>query len=275
MKPAAATRQKRLLPGFTISMGITLSYLSLIVIIPLSMIFVKTAALGPGELWEIIKDPRVLASLRLTVLTSLAAAVFNAIFGLLLAWVLTRYSFPGKKMIDGLIDLPFALPTAVAGIALTELYAPNGWIGQLFHTKVAFTPFGIIIALIFIGIPFVVRTVQPVIKSLDKEMEEASATLGASRGHTFISVIFPQLLPSLITGFSLAFARSLGEYGSVVFIAGNIPLKTEIAPLIIMSKLEQYDYNGAAAVACIMLVISFILLLLINLWQWKVSRNGL
>ena len=267
------TRRKNIFPGFGISLGITMAYLGIIVLIPLTMVFMKTASMGFLDFWQAVAEPRVLASIRLTVLTALAAALVNAVFGLLIAWVLTRYTFPGKKLLDGLVDLPFALPTAVAGIALTSLYSPNGWIGQFLHMKVAFTPLGIIIALVFIGLPFIVRTVQPVIENIEKEIEEASAILGAAPPQTFWKVIFPQLLPSVITGFSLAFARSLGEYGSVVFSAGNIPYKTEIAPLIIMTKLEQYDYSGATAVACVMLMISFFLLLMINLFQWRVSKR--
>ncbi|KKB73448.1 sulfate ABC transporter permease subunit CysT [Bacillus glycinifermentans] len=273
MKTAGATRRKNIFPGFGISLGITMAYLGIIVLIPLTMVFMKTASMGFLDFWQAVAEPRVLASIRLTVMTALAAALVNAVFGLLIAWVLTRYTFPGKKLLDGLVDLPFALPTAVAGIALTSLYSPNGWIGQFLHIKVAFTPLGIIIALVFIGLPFIVRTVQPVIENIEKEIEEASAILGAAPRQTFWKVIFPQLLPSVITGFSLAFARSLGEYGSVVFIAGNIPYKTEIAPLIIMTKLEQYDYSGATAVACVMLMISFLLLLMINLFQWRVSKR--
>lgn len=273
IKTAGATRRKNIFPGFGISLGITMAYLGIIVLIPLTMVFMKTASMGFLDFWQAVAEPRVLASIRLTVLTALAAALVNAVFGLLIAWVLTRYTFPGKKLLDGLVDLPFALPTAVAGIALTSLYSPNGWIGQFLHMKVAFTPLGIIIALVFIGLPFIVRTVQPVIENIEKEIEEASAILGAAPPQTFWKVIFPQLLPSVITGFSLAFARSLGEYGSVVFIAGNIPYKTEIAPLIIMTKLEQYDYSGATAVACVMLMISFFLLLMINLFQWRVSKR--
>ncbi|WP_268380906.1 sulfate ABC transporter permease subunit CysT [Bacillus sonorensis] len=275
MKTAGAryTKRKNIFPGFGISFGITMAYLGMIVLIPLTMVFMKTASMGFHDFWQAVAEPRVAASIKLTVLTALAAAIVNAVFGLLIAWVMTRYTFPGKKLLDGLVDLPFALPTAVAGIALTSLYSPNGWIGQFLHVKVAFTPLGIIIALVFIGLPFIVRTVQPVIENIEKEVEEASAILGAVPRQTFRKVIFPQLLPSLITGFSLAFARSLGEYGSVVFIAGNIPYKTEITPLIIMTKLEQYDYSGATAVACVMLVISFLLLLVINLFQWRISNR--
>lgn len=223
--------------------------------------------------WETISEPRVVASYKLSFGASFAAALINAVFGVLIAWVLVRYHFLGKRIADGLVDLPFALPTAVAGISLTTLYTPNGWIGQFLGFKIAYTPIGIIIALTFIGLPFVVRMVQPVLQNIDEEIEEASASLGASRLQTFIKVIFPQILPAIITGFSLAFARALGEYGSVVFIAGNIPMRTEITPLLIMTKLEQYDYAGATAIAMVMLVISFILLLLINLFQWWMNRK--
>lgn len=254
-------------------MGLTLLYLSIIVLIPLSMIFINTFSMGLKEFWETITEPRVVASYKLSFLTALTAAFVNAVFGVLIAWVLTRYEFPGKRIIDGLVDLPFALPTAVAGITLTTLYSPNGWIGHFFGFKIAFTPIGIIIALIFIGLPFVVRMVQPVLENIEKGMEEASASLGANRLQTFIKIIFPELVPAIMTGFALSFARALGEYGSVVFIAGNMPFKTEISPLIIMTKLEQYDYEGATAVATVMLVITFLILLTINILQWWTSRR--
>jgi sulfate transport system permease protein len=265
-----------ILPGFGLSMGYTLVYLSLIVLLPLSVLFAKTASLSWGQFWETVTAERVLASYQLTFLASLIAALINAVFGLLIAWVLVRYSFPGKRIVDGLVDLPFALPTAVAGIALTTVYSPNGWIGQYFEAigiKVAFTPLGIVIALTFIGLPFVVRTVQPILQELDRQYEEAAATLGANRWQTFRRVIFPPLLPALFTGFALAFARALGEYGSVVFIAGNMPMKTEITPLLIITKLEQYDYAGATAIASVMLVASFVLLLMINILQWRNSKK--
>jgi sulfate transport system permease protein len=271
-------KQHNVLPGFHLSLGFTLFYLSLIVLIPLSMIFLKTASLSWQEFWQIVTEPRVMASYRLTFGASFIAACFNAVFGLLVAWVLVRYSFFGKKIIDALVDLPFALPTAVAGIALTALYARNGWLGQYLEfwgIKVAFTPLGVIVALTFIGLPFVVRTVQPVLQDLELEVEEAAASLGASRWQTFRFVIFPSIAPALLTGFALAFARGLGEYGSVVFIAGNMPMVSEIVPLLIITKLEQYDYTGATAIAAVMLVASFILLLIINLLQWwmQVSRR--
>jgi len=271
-------KQHNVLPGFHLSLGFTLFYLSLIVLIPLSMIFLKTASLSWQEVWQIVTEPRVMASYRLTFGASFIAACFNAVFGLLVAWVLVRYSFFGKKIIDALVDLPFALPTAVAGIALTALYARNGWLGQYLEfwgIKVAFTPLGVIVALTFIGLPFVVRTVQPVLQDLELEVEEAAASLGASRWQTFRFVIFPSIAPALLTGFALAFARGLGEYGSVVFIAGNMPMVSEIVPLLIITKLEQYDYTGATAIAAVMLVASFILLLIINLLQWwmQVSRR--
>jgi len=271
-------KQHNVLPGFHLSLGFTLFYLSLIVLIPLSMIFLKTASLSWQEFWQIVTEPRVMASYRLTFGASFIAACFNAVFGLLVAWVLVRYSFFGKKIIDALVDLPFALPTAVAGIALTALYARNGWLGQyleIWGIKVAFTPLGVIVALTFIGLPFVVRTVQPVLQDLELEVEEAAASLGASRWQTFRFVIFPSIAPALLTGFALAFARGLGEYGSVVFIAGNMPMVSEIVPLLIITKLEQYDYTGATAIATVMLVTSFILLLIINLLQWwmQVSRR--
>jgi sulfate transport system permease protein len=271
-------KQHNVLPGFHLSLGFTLFYLSLIVLIPLSMIFLKTASLSWQEFWQIVTEPRVMASYRLTFGASFIAACFNAVFGLLVAWVLVRYSFFGKKIIDALVDLPFALPTAVAGIALTALYARNGWLGQyleIWGIKVAFTPLGVIVALTFIGLPFVVRTVQPVLQDLELEVEEAAASLGASRWQTFRFVIFPSIAPALLTGFALAFARGLGEYGSVVFIAGNMPMVSEIVPLLIITKLEQYDYTGATAIATVMLVASFILLLIINLLQWwmQVSRR--
>ena len=270
-------RRHSVLPGFNLALGFTLLYLSLIVLIPLSAAFVKTAALSWPAFWATVTTPRVVASYRLTFGASFAAALLNAIFGLLVAWVLVRYRFPGKKVIDALVDLPFALPTAVAGIALTALYAGNGWIGRWlepFGIKVAFTPFGVFVALTFIGLPFVVRTVQPVLEDVEAELEEAAATLGASRLQTFTRVIFPTILPALVTGFALAFARAVGEYGSVIFIAGNMPMISEITPLLIITKLEQYDYAGATALAVVMLVISFVLLLVINGLQLWSRRRG-
>ncbi|MBV6682256.1 sulfate ABC transporter permease subunit CysT [Rossellomorea sp. RS05] len=268
-----STKRHNVLPGFGLTMGYTTLYLSILVLLPLSMIFFYTARMGGTEFIDTVLDPRVIASYKLSFGASLAAALINVAFGVLLAWVLVRYRFPGKKIIDGLVDLPFALPTAVAGIALTTVYAPNGWIGSLLGFKVAFTPIGVVIALIFIGLPFVVRMVQPVLQNLEKEVEEASSSLGASRLQTFRKVIFPELLPAALAGFTLAFARSLGEYGSVVFIAGNMPFKTEITPLIILTKLEQFDYSGATAIATVMLVTSFLLLLVINLIQWWTNRK--
>ncbi|PXX14345.1 sulfate transport system permease protein [Nitrosomonas ureae] len=270
-------KQHSILPGFNLALGFTLLYLSLIVLIPLSAAFIRTAELTWSEFWTIVTTPRVVASYRLTFGVSFAAALVNAFFGLLVAWVLVRYHFPGKKIIDALVDLPFALPTAVAGIALTALYSGNGWIGQYLEPlgiKVAFTPLGIFVALTFIGLPFVVRTVQPVLEDIEAELEEAAATLGANRWQTFAHVIFPILFPALMTGFALAFARAIGEYGSVIFIAGNMPMVSEITPLLIVTKLEQYDYADATALSVVMLVISFILLLIINLLQWWSRRRS-
>jgi len=271
-------KQRRVLPGFGLTLGFTLFYLSLIVLIPLSTLALKTASMGWGPFWATVTSPRVLASYRLTFGASLVAASINAVFGLVVAWVLVRYRFPGQRLVDALVDLPFALPTAVAGIALTMLYAPNGWLGrplqEALGLKVAFTPLGIVIALTFIGLPFVVRTLQPVIEDLDVEVEEAAASLGAGRRQTFARVIVPALLPAWITGFALAFARALGEYGSVVFIAGNMPMKTEITPLLIITKLEQYDYAGAAAIAVVMRAASFVLLGAVNRLQSWTSRRG-
>ena len=266
----------RVLPGFNLSLGFTITYVSLIVLIPLAALVIKSFDLSLSEWWNAVSDRRVVASYKLSLLTSFYAALVNLVFGLLLAWVLVRYRFPGKRIIDGLIDLPFALPTAVAGIALTTIYAPKGWIGSLLEPlgiKVAYTPIGITIALIFIGLPFVVRTVQPVLQDMESDMEEAAVMLGAYRLRTFRKVILPELLPPLLTGFALAFARGIGEYGSVVFISGNMPMRTEIAPLLIITKLEQYQYSQAAAVAVGLLLISFVLLLFINLLQrWSNRR---
>lgn len=270
-------KQKNVLPGFNLTLGYTLLYLSLIVLIPLSAAFIKTTELSFDEFWSVVTAPRVLASYKLTFGASLIAALINAAFGLLTAWVLVRYHFPGKKIIDALVDLPFALPTAVAGIALTAVYAGNGWIGSLLEPhgiKVAFTPIGVIIALTFIGLPFVVRTVQPVLEDLEAETEEAAASLGANRLQTFTKVILPTLWPALLTGFALAFARAIGEYGSVIFIAGNVPFVSEITPLIIITKLEQYEYSSATAIAVVMLIISFLLLFAINGLQWWASRRN-
>jgi sulfate transport system permease protein len=268
----------RVLPGFGLTLGYTMVYLSLIVLIPLSAVFIRSMGLGGSHFWEVVTAPRVLASLRLSFGASLIAASINVIFGLMVAWVLVRYTFPFKRLVDAMVDLPFALPTAVAGIALTALYAPNGWLGMWllsFGIAVAFTPLGIVVALTFIGLPFVVRTLQPVLEDLDKEVEQAAATLGASPAQTFARVILPALWPALLTGFALAFARAVGEYGSVIFIAGNMPLKTEIAPLLIVTKLEQYDYAGATAIAVVMLVLSFAIMLGINALQhWALSRHG-
>jgi sulfate/thiosulfate transport system permease protein len=266
-------KRNSVLPGFGLSLGFTMFYISLLVILPLSMIFINSVTVEWSKIWETISDPWVVASYKLSFGASFLAAFINVIFGVLIAWVLVRYQFPGRRIIDGLVDLPFALPTAIAGIALTTLYTENGWVGQFLSFKVAFTPLGITLALTFIGLPFVVRTVQPVLQSLDKEMEEASASLGANRSQTFIKVIFPEILPAALTGFALAFARALGEYGSVVFIAGNMPMKTEITPLLIMTKLEQYDYAGATAIAAVMLIFSFTILLIINLLQWWTNRK--
>lgn len=270
---AQVMKRKHVLPGYGLSLGFTMFYISFLVILPLSMIFINSATVPWSKVWQTISDPRVVASYQLSIGASLLAAAINVVFGVLIAWVLVRYRFPGGRIIDGLVDLPFALPTAIAGIALTTLYTENGWIGQFLGFKVAFTPIGITLALTFIGLPFVVRTVQPVLQSLDKEIEEASASLGANRLQTFVKVIFPELLPAALTGFALAFARALGEYGSVVFIAGNMPMRTEITPLLIMTKLEQYDYAGATAIAAVMLIFSFILLFVINLLQWWTNRK--
>ncbi|NEX77969.1 sulfate ABC transporter permease subunit CysT [Bacillus thermocopriae] len=270
------SKRRRVLPGFGLSMGYTLIYLSFIVLIPIAVLFVKASTISFSEFWEIVTDKRVMDSYKLTFYTSFLAAVVNAIFGTLIAWVLVRYHFYGKRFVDALVDLPFALPTAVAGIALTAIYAPNGWIGQYFEEfgiKIAYTQIGIMIALTFIGFPFVVRSVQPVLQDLDRQYEEAAATLGASSSQIFFKIILPSIIPSVLTGFALAFARALGEYGSVVFIAGNMPMKTEIVPLLIITKLEQYDYSGAAVIAAVMLVISFLLLFLINFWQWRTARK--
>ena len=269
---------RRVLPGFNLTLGYTLFYLSIIVLIPLTALIFKTLSLTWDQFVGAVTAPRVMASYRLTFGASLIAACVNAVFGLLIAWVLVRYTFPAKKIVDALVDLPFALPTAVAGIALTALLAGNGWVGQYFEPlgiKLAFSPNGVVIALIFIGLPFVVRTVQPVLEDLEKELEEAAACLGASRLQTFIKVIFPAIFPALSTGFAMAFARAVGEYGSVIFIAGNMPMVSEITPLIIIGKLEQYDYAGATAVATVMLVISFVMLLVINALQgWQRKQTG-
>jgi sulfate/thiosulfate transport system permease protein len=269
-------RPRSVLPGFGLTLGFTLFYLGLIVLIPLAATFVKTSTMGWQAFWETTLDERVLASYRLSFGISFLAAAVNLVFGLLVAWVLVRYPFPGRRFVDALVDLPFALPTAVAGIALTAIYAPNGWIGAWLEPlgiRVAFTPLGVFVALTFIGLPFVVRTVQPVLEDVDAEVEEAAASLGANRWQTFRRVLLPALYPPLLTGFALAFARALGEYGSVVFISGNLPMKTEITPLLIMTKLEQYDYAGATAIAIVMLAASFLILLAINLLQWWGSRH--
>jgi sulfate/thiosulfate transport system permease protein len=271
-----ALKQKSVLPGFGLTLGFTLAYLALIVLIPLAGLFVKTASLSWGEFMSAVLNPRVLAAYRLSFGAALIGAAVNAVFGLIVAWVLVRYRFPGKRVIDALVDLPFALPTAVAGITLTALFSKNGWIGSLLEplgVKVAYTPLGVVVALTFVGLPFVVRTLQPVLQDIDPEIEEAAASLGAGRFQTFLRVLFPAFFPALATGFALAFARGVGEYGSVVFIAGNMPMRTEIAPLLIVTKLEQYDYAGATAVAVVLLVISFALLLAINALQGVTRRR--
>ena len=271
-------KQHSVLPGFGLALGFTIFYLSLIVLIPLSATILKTTTLTWASFWHTVTAPRALASYRLSFGASAIAAILNAGFGLLVAWVLVRYRFPGRRIVDALVDLPFALPTAVAGIALTAIFAGNGWIGQWLEPlgiKVAFTRLGVVVALTFIGLPFVVRTVQPVLQDVSAELEEAAASLGASRWQTFTKVILPSVGPALVTGFAMAFARAIGEYGSVVFISGNMPLKTEITPLLIITKLEQYDYAGATAIAVALLAVSFALLLVINLLQWwSHRRNG-
>ena len=277
MGTAASLKQRSVLPGFGLAMGFTVVYLSLIVLIPLSATFLKAATLSWAKFWSTVTAPRALASYRLSFGASFLGASINVVFGLLVAWVLTRYRFPGKRIVDALVDLPFALPTAVAGISLTAVYAGNGWIGQYLEPlgiKVAFAPLGVVVALTFIGLPFVVRTVQPVLQDLDAEVEEAAATLGARRWQTIMRVIFPTVLPATLTGFALAFARAVGEYGSVIFISGNMPMRTEIAPLLIVTKLEQYDYAGATAIGVVMLLLSFGLLLVINLLQWWSRQRG-
>ncbi|MBU5613237.1 sulfate ABC transporter permease subunit CysT [Geomonas azotofigens] len=268
-------RKNNVLPGFTPALGYTIFYLSLVVLIPLSALFFKTASLSWDAFVAAVTAPRVLASYRVTFGSSLAAALINAFFGVLVAWVLVRYRFPGKKLIDALVDLPFALPTAVAGITLASIYSQNGWLGRYLEPhgiKVAFTPLGIAVAMVFIGLPFVVRTVQPVLEELDQEIEEAASCLGANRWQTFRRVLLPTMLPAILTGFALSFARAVGEYGSIIFIAGNMPMVSEITPLLIITKLEQYDYAGATAIATVMLVVSFVMLLCINLLQ-KWSRR--
>ncbi len=284
-------REPSILPGFGLALGITVTALSLIVLIPLAALFLKAASAGPADIWAVATSPRTLAALKLSFTAALFAALVNAVFGLILAWVLVRYDFPGRRLIDAAVDLPFALPTAVAGIALAAIYAPNGWVGSLlaplafkltipftglsfgFDGKVAYTPLGVMVALIFIGLPFVVRTVQPVLEELQSDVEEAAALLGASRFRTIFRVILPPVLPALMTGFVLAFARAVGEYGSVIFIAGNVPMISEIAPLLIVIRLEQFDYAGAAVVAMMMLLISFALILAGNLIQARARRR--
>ena len=264
-------KQPSVLPGFGLTLGFSVFYLSLIVLIPLSGLFIKTSSLSWDQFWGVITTPRAIASYQLTFGASMVGAIINGLFGSIIAWVLVRYRFPGQSLVDALVDLPFALPTAVAGITLAAIYSPNGWIGQYLEPlgiKVAFTPLGVLVALTFIGLPFVVRTVQPVLQDLDREVEEAATTLGANRWQTFRAVIVPELWPALLTGMAMAFARAVGEYGSVIFIAGNMPLKSEITPLLIMTKLEQYDYTGATALGVVMLVASFVLALAINLLQW-------
>lgn len=271
-----AKRPGRVIPGFGISLGFTLFYLALIVLIPLSAVFLNTFSMSWADFWATVTSERVMASYRLSFGASLIAAALNVVFGGIVAWVLVRYQFPGKRFVDALVDLPFALPTAVAGIALTSIYAKNGWIGSIAEHlgfKIAFTPLGIALALVFVGLPFIVRTVQPILQDMEKETEEASATLGAGSWTTFRRVIFPELLPGLITGFALALARGIGEYGSVVFIAGNMPMKTEIAPLLIITKLEQYEFAEATAIASVMLVISFLMLFFINWLQWRAAKR--
>jgi len=276
--PSTSHRAKRVLPGFKLTLGYTLLYLGMIVLLPLTALFVKSFSLTWPEFWTAVASPRVLASYRLTFGASFLAAAVNAVFGFLIAWVLVRYEFFGKKVVDALVDLPFALPTAVAGISLTALLASNGWVGQYlsaYGIDLAFNPKGVVIALIFVSLPFVVRTVQPVLEDAEKELEEAASCLGANRLQTFVHVILPAVAPALLTGFAMAFARAVGEYGSVIFIAGNMPMVSEITPLIIVSKLEQYDYAGATAVAVVMLLISFVLLLLINALQsWQRQKTG-
>ncbi|KYF52021.1 sulfate transporter, partial [Sorangium cellulosum] len=263
-------RRQSVLPGFGLAMGITVTYLSLLVLVPLSMIFLKTATLHPAEIWAVVTSPRAVASLKMSFAASLIAAGINAVFGVLVAWVLVRYTFPGKSIVDALVDLPFALPTAVGGIALTAIYAQQGWVGRFLYPlgiESAFSRLGVVIALTFVGLPFVVRTVQPVMEELEVDQEEAAASLGAGRFEIFRRVLLPALWPSILTGFAMSFARAFGEYGSVVFISGNMPLKTEITPLVIMTKLEQYDYAGATALAMVMLLCSFLLLFVINRLQ--------
>jgi sulfate transport system permease protein len=283
LAPAPAARllrvvPRRVIPGFGLTLGYTMLYLSLIVLIPLSATLLKAAGLGWEEFWRIVTAPRVLASLRLSFGTAMLAALANVLFGLLVAWVLTRYEFPLRRLFDAMVDLPLALPTAVAGIALTALYAPDGWIGawlEALGIRVAFTPLGIVIALVFIGLPFIVRTVQPVLADLDREVEQAAITLGATGLQSFLRVILPSAWPALLTGLALAFARGVGEYGSVIFIAGNLPLKSEIAPLLIITRLEQFEYAGATAIAVVMLIISFAIMLSINALQlWTQRRYG-
>ncbi|KRE12955.1 hypothetical protein ASE66_20985 [Bosea sp. Root483D1] len=269
-------REPSILPGFGLALGITVTALSLVVLIPLAALFLKAASAGPADIWAVATSPRTLAALKLSFLGALFAAAINAVFGLILAWVLVRYDFPGKRLIDAAVDLPFALPTAVAGISLAAIYAPNGWVGGLlapYDIKVAYTPLGVMVALIFIGLPFVVRTIQPVLEELPADIEEAAALLGASRWRTIFTVLLPPVLPALLTGFVLAFARAVGEYGSVIFIAGNVPMVSEIAPLLIVIRLEQFDYAGAAVVATIMLLLSFALILLVNLIQARARRR--
>ncbi|MHB1035632.1 MAG: sulfate ABC transporter permease subunit CysT [Pirellulales bacterium] len=268
-------KKHSVLPGFGLTLGVSLTYMCLIVLIPLSGLFLKTATLDWGAFYRTVTSPQVVAAYRLSFGASLAAAAINAVFGFIVAWVLVRYAFPGKKLIDALVDLPFALPTAVAGISLTAIYAGNGWIGQYLEPwgiRVAYTPLGVLIALTVIGLPFVVRTIQPVLEDLETELEEAAASLGANRWQTFRRVLLPPLVPALLTGFALAFARALGEYGSVVFISGNLPMRTQIVPQLIIIKLDEFDYAGATAIAVVMLVASFLLLLAINLLQWWSGR---
>ncbi|HOD48717.1 MAG TPA: sulfate ABC transporter permease subunit CysT [Candidatus Hydrogenedentes bacterium] len=264
------------LPGFGLTLGYTIVYLSLVVLIPLAALFARSAHMGWGQFWETVTSPRVLASYKLTFGAAFGAALINSIFGFITAWVLVRYAFPGRRIVDAVVDLPFALPTAVSGISLTAIYSQNGWIGRYLEPlgiKAAFSPLGVGIALTFIGLPFVVRTLQPALADLDRELEEAAASLGASRWKTITRVLLPPLIPPLLTGFALAFARAIGEYGSVIFISGNMPMRTEITSLLIIAKLEEYDYAGAAALATVMLIVSFVLLLCINLLQWWSVRQ--